>query len=154
MSFIKKHPIASIGLLIGLIIFFFFPFLFFVILAGLVFYESLIKTEDKEPINKKHFTPLSSKKLDPRKWSYNQKQEYLKSPEWNRISGLTKLRALYKCEHCKSTRDLQTHHITYERLGREDINDLACLCSSCHSKIHKRLGYSQFSTYPISTLKE
>lgn len=32
--------------------------------------------------------------------------------------------------------DLQVHHITYERLGCHEIDDLITLCRPCHTKIH------------------
>ena len=47
----------------------------------------------------------------------------------------------------KCRNGLQVHHITYQRLGHEDIyNDLVSLCPGCHKKIHsyyrrKRHGY-------------
>ncbi|WP_368217655.1 HNH endonuclease [Blautia obeum] len=37
----------------------------------------------------------------------------------------------------KCRNGLQVHHITYQRLGHEDIyNDLVSLCPGCHKKIH------------------
>ena len=60
-------------------------------------------------------------------------------------------------EHCcamcgrpetKCRNGLQVHHITYQRLGHEDIyNDLVSLCPGCHKKIHsyyrrRRHGYA------------
>lgn len=34
-------------------------------------------------------------------------------------------------------RSIQVHHVTYERLGRENVmTDLCTLCGSCHKKIH------------------
>lgn len=40
---------------------------------------------------------------------------------------------------CKN--GLQMHHITYERLGNENIlTDLVSLCPACHVKIHKYYG--------------
>ncbi|TXH58887.1 MAG: HNH endonuclease [Desulfurellales bacterium] len=40
------------------------------------------------------------------------------------------------CGHTGETWPLQVHHITYERLGGEDVeNDLITLCSACHEAI-------------------
>lgn len=33
---------------------------------------------------------------------------------------------------------LQVHHLTYERLGNEDVaHDIVSLCGKCHKKLHK-----------------
>jgi 5-methylcytosine-specific restriction endonuclease McrA len=39
-----------------------------------------------------------------------------------------------RCERCGSTRDLELHHKTYDRLGRELLSDLELLCSGCHAE--------------------
>jgi 5-methylcytosine-specific restriction endonuclease McrA len=39
------------------------------------------------------------------------------------------------CERCDTTEDdvtLEVHHLTYERLGHEDVEDLRVLCPPCH----------------------
>ena len=37
------------------------------------------------------------------------------------------------CERCfKKTRRYEVHHLTYERFGRELMDDLQALCGSCH----------------------
>nr|DAM59369.1 MAG TPA: HNH endonuclease [Bacteriophage sp.] len=34
-------------------------------------------------------------------------------------------------------RSIQVHHITYQRLGNENVlTDLCTLCGSCHKKLH------------------
>ena len=48
------------------------------------------------------------------------------------------------CERCppdaneKLATDLHVHHLTYERLGEERMEDVAILCRKCHDKIHLR----------------
>lgn len=48
------------------------------------------------------------------------------------------------CERCpkdaneKAESDLQVHHLTYERLGKERIEDVEILCRGCHDEIHLR----------------
>jgi hypothetical protein len=39
-----------------------------------------------------------------------------------------------KCERCPSTCDLELHHLTYERFGREQPSDLQILCPVCHDR--------------------
>ena len=57
----------------------------------------------------------------------------------------------YKCAMCgrpqdKTKNGLQVHHISYKRLGNEDVfRDLVSLCPACHRKIHqfyKRARYA------------
>jgi hypothetical protein len=40
----------------------------------------------------------------------------------------------YRCERCEGKRDLEVHHRTYERLGREWDQDLEVLCCRCHER--------------------
>jgi hypothetical protein len=37
---------------------------------------------------------------------------------------------------CGSTEDLDLHHLTYVRLGRERLDDLRPLCRACHHDVH------------------
>lgn len=49
-----------------------------------------------------------------------------------------KLKAVgYKCELCGSAKNLQVHHITYENLGYEPLDDLLVVCRKCHEELHK-----------------
>lgn len=64
--------------------------------------------------------------------------EYINSPEWYAKSDAAKARAGYRCQVCNSTRQLNTHHRTYERLGRELDTDLIVLCRDCHDLFHKQ----------------
>lgn len=69
-------------------------------------------------------------------------KRYMRSREWD----ATRQQRLDIDEHCcamcgrpevKCRNGLQVHHITYQRLGHEDIyNDLVSLCPGCHKKIH------------------
>lgn len=46
-------------------------------------------------------------------------------------------RAKYRCQICNANdRQLDVHHRTYERLGREQIEDLTVLCHDCHDRHH------------------
>ena len=52
----------------------------------------------------------------------------------------TLMRDGYQCQHCrqKNTR-LEAHHIIYTSQGGKDtLDNLIALCSSCHKKVHKR----------------
>ncbi len=63
--------------------------------------------------------------------------KYIHSPEWRARAEAIKARDGYRCRICHSSRDLQVHHSTYERLGHEDDLDLITLCDSCHSLFHE-----------------
>ena len=67
---------------------------------------------------------------------------YLETPHWQDFRKLvlqTQRERLGKnqCERCPTTsRDLHVHHLTYERLGCERIDDVTIVCRQCHEKIH------------------
>ncbi len=73
-------------------------------------------------------------------------ERYMKSPQWENkkrerreIDGNRCVMCGRPSEKCKRMA-LQCHHITYERLGKENVfTDLVTLCGSCHSKIHNLL---------------
>jgi len=65
---------------------------------------------------------------------------YLKTRHWHR------LRLKYfesfgcKCYHCDTRKPpIQLHHLTYVRLGNEDLGDLISLCRKCHMREEDKL---------------
>ena len=42
----------------------------------------------------------------------------------------------YRCRICGSGKNLHVHHITYERLFHEELDDLLTVCNKCHRKLH------------------
>ncbi|MCP4363526.1 MAG: hypothetical protein GY796_36470 [Chloroflexi bacterium] len=66
-------------------------------------------------------------------WRY---RRHLKSDKWQK----TRLRILrrdgFKCTKCRSRDRLQVHHLTYERVGNEDDDDLITLCDDDHAAVH------------------
>ena len=61
---------------------------------------------------------------------------YLNSPSWRITRNHALRRAQYRCERCGASRNLQVHHKSYERLGREWDQDLEVLCEGCHDQHH------------------
>ncbi len=59
--------------------------------------------------------------------------EYLKSDAW-KLKRLSKIQSVgYKCQRCNATdKLLQVHHLTYDRLGHERMDDLKVVCLDCH----------------------
>lgn len=68
-------------------------------------------------------------------------REYLRTPEWRRTRAAALERAGYCCSlDVTHTEDLEVHHRTYERFGRELARDLVVLCHACHALHHKEFG--------------
>lgn len=64
-------------------------------------------------------------------------KEYLKTKHWRDIKKKYNKKYKYECSCCGSSdKGLHLHHITYERVGNEQLEDLVYLCKDCHSKIH------------------
>ena len=73
-------------------------------------------------------------------------ESYMKSPEWENMKAKRREIDGNRCAMCGrpgstcKRMELQCHHITYERLGDEDVfKDLVTLCGSCHKKLHNLL---------------
>jgi|TARA_Y100000310_G_scaffold191013_1_gene191012 5-methylcytosine-specific restriction endonuclease McrA len=62
--------------------------------------------------------------------------EYIVSPEWHAIRELRFQKDNYTCQKCGAKNELRGHHLTYERLGHEDIGDIITWCARCHNDDH------------------
>ena len=69
--------------------------------------------------------------------------DYMRSPEWQEKRSQILRRSRY-CEVC-STRisisrclAVEVHHLTYARLGHEELSDLLAVCRRCHDYLHKK----------------
>jgi len=80
---------------------------------------------------------------EKRKWrkKYN---VYLRSPEW-KAKREERLKLCNNiCEYCAKAPASHVHHLTYERIFNEDINDLKGICLDCHESIHgRKLGWGR-----------
>ena len=65
--------------------------------------------------------------------------EYLETKHWAKTRAAALKRADGKCQTCGGQRQLNVHHNTYDRLGKELPADLVVLCKSCHKLFHRRL---------------
>lgn len=63
--------------------------------------------------------------------------DYLQTDRWKELAALVKDRAERRCVLCNSPEKLVAHHRTYERVGRERMQDLTCLCDPCHQTFHQ-----------------
>lgn len=72
-------------------------------------------------------------------------KEYLNSEEWEAKRQDVFRYKGRRCLICGKAKKVQVHHLTYERFGHEDIDDLAPVCERCHKLIHvaggKQKGY-------------
>jgi len=63
-------------------------------------------------------------------------RRYLLTPHWRGVRRRYADR-FRCCEVCGSTVRLDTHHLSYRHLWREEWPDLARLCHRCHVKVHE-----------------
>src|SRR5215203_4685195 len=61
---------------------------------------------------------------------------YIHSQSWRSTRNRARQRANYQCQRCGRKRDLEVHHLTYDRLGHEWDEDLTVLCTLCHRLHH------------------
>lgn len=59
-------------------------------------------------------------------------QRYLAGREWAVKREAVRKRSRNHCEHCFLLPQQAVHHLTYERIGHEDLRDLMAVCHSCH----------------------
>ena len=75
-------------------------------------------------------------------WQKKQRKEeydrYMRSPAWTHIRFEVFRRDGYMCQWCHDNPASQVHHKTYERFGRERLDDLIAVCTSCHEAYHGR----------------
>src|SRR3990172_1829438 len=68
-------------------------------------------------------------------------QEYMASRAWAEKKEGVLWRAGGRCERCKAEGRLQGHHLTYENVGHEYLNELLGVCRPCHEYLSaKREG--------------
>lgn len=76
----------------------------------------------------------------PASWDDGWYKGYRTTPAWRTRRALAAQLAGDRCEHCGRLRQgrggFDVHHVTYERLGHEDPEDLLFLCRRCHEEAH------------------
>ena len=63
-------------------------------------------------------------------------REYLESSHWDTVRLARLKKDGYRCQICGSAKNLCVHHLTYDRMGHELMDDLLTLCRDCHEKVH------------------
>lgn len=80
--------------------------------------------------------------------------KYLKSSKW-RLKRQHKFNQVgRRCEECGSLRKLHVHHLTYDRLYVEKLEDLKVLCEVCHMEAHKIISKDKKKTINIKPKKQ
>ena len=73
------------------------------------------------------------------------KDEYrnyiLHSAHWRRMREQVLIYAHHMCQRCEKNMARDVHHLTYERLGEEELEDLQAICRECHEFIHGLSDY-------------
>lgn len=95
------------------------------------------------PNSNSDITPMS-----PRKTSSDY-HVYLASREWALLKNAVKERSGGICERCGLAPHQQTHHLTYERLGKESLEDLQGVCSSCHEFLSAKSNFDPCKLVPV-----
>lgn len=72
-----------------------------------------------------------------KKLGYRDYQNYLLSDHWKQVKDQYFQSGLPQMCKCCHKQLFQLHHLTYERLGCEKLEDVAPLCKICHRKIHR-----------------
>lgn len=62
---------------------------------------------------------------------------YLRSQPWRLLRSAVIRRAKGVCERCGKWPIVNIHHVTYERVGQERLEDLLGVCSQCHQELHR-----------------
>lgn len=75
----------------------------------------------------------------------------ISSKAWNTLKEQILERDGHRCVQCLNKENLQVHHLTYKRVGKEVLKDLVTLCKRCHDEVH-RLSKSQ--DFTKNTLEE
>jgi hypothetical protein len=80
-----------------------------------------------------------------RRGSFSSKEEYYASSEWLYTRRQKFNEVGHRCERCGRRGLLDVHHVTYENLYDERMEDLQVLCRSCHE------GAGFVGDYQVST---
>lgn len=75
------------------------------------------------------------RELKLRELGYDSYDDYLRSPAWRDVRRRYRESDLPQVCMCGSV-NVQLHHTTYERVGREELEDLLPLCQDCHATAH------------------
>lgn len=64
-------------------------------------------------------------------------ERYLQSEEWEVLRQKVFDRDRRRCRRCGERKSLHCHHLHYENLYDEPLEDLVTMCKDCHKEVHK-----------------
>lgn len=80
---------------------------------------------------------------------------YLNSYEWKRIRDRVQARSDGVCERCHLYQSEHVHHLTYERIFHESLDDLQDVCGWCHEYLHGLRSHDPaWDWYPRNTTSD
>jgi len=87
-----------------------------------------------------HWTYENARSRDPHKHLFDQPfenpyHEYTHSLRWKRKRAVVLIMSERRCYDCGG-QATDVHHLTYARLGNEELDDLVPLCHECHAERH------------------
>ena len=80
--------------------------------------------------------------------------QYLASREWALKREAVRKRSGNKCERCKKAPQDAVHHLTYERVGNEHLEDLQAICDPCHEFLSGKSDYDPAYRHPAEIAAE
>lgn len=82
----------------------------------------------------------------------NEYREYLKSDHWKQVRQKRIEMDNYRCYLCDKSMGLNVHHLRYDNLGNEAVNeDLVTLCYKCHKMLHRVINGSKKEYFSFKT---
>lgn len=90
--------------------------------------ETTINTEE---IDCKRDEARNTNKEERKYWY----QSYLLSEQWKTRRSAVMARDNHICQYC-GDEATEVHHLTYENIGNEPLEDLIAICRLCHAEEH------------------
>lgn len=98
-----------------------------------------LEAEEKRQKQSREYEQAEQRKKSKVRSHFSEKnphyQKYIESKEWQTKAEEAKARVGNRCQVCNRSRaevQLDAHHRTYERLGKELPEDITVLCRDCH----------------------
>lgn len=62
---------------------------------------------------------------------------------------MVRMRDRFTCQDCGSKKAVDVHHLTYIHRGKEKehLEDLICLCVTCHKKRHGKIKAKNYGSH-------
>ena len=156
IEFLKTHPFTAILAVAILFFLLFFPILIVVLaVAGFIYERFFAKPvpikqspyyNPLDQLNIPYSRPIRGNRL----MTTAERNAYFNSTEWQSLRQQVKVRDKV-CQLTGATDNLEVHHITYDNLGNEYLDDLVLLSRKAHQFVHDYYGsYDRYNTYPIT----